>query len=77
MFQGNISIDFWGECVFGGVYLINHTSSRLLKTRHRMKFYLENNQLLMNYESLVHFFLLIIRSVREISLHQEVGNVSF
>ena len=30
MFQGNLPITFWGECVLGAVYLINRTPSGLL-----------------------------------------------
>ena len=30
MFQGNLPITFWGDCVLGAVYLINRTPSGLL-----------------------------------------------
>ncbi|XP_021756646.1 uncharacterized protein LOC110721766 [Chenopodium quinoa] len=33
MFQGNLPIGFWGECVLGAVYLINRTPSRLLNNK--------------------------------------------
>lgn len=33
MFQGNLPVRFWGECVLGAVYLINRTPSRLLKNK--------------------------------------------
>ncbi|KAL2922825.1 Retrovirus-related Pol polyprotein from transposon TNT 1-94 [Bienertia sinuspersici] len=32
-FQGHLPIGFWGECVLGAVYLINHTPSRLLANK--------------------------------------------
>ncbi|XP_021755434.1 uncharacterized protein LOC110720688 [Chenopodium quinoa] len=45
MFQGNLPIDFWGECVLGAVYLINHTPSHLLanKTPYEIRFSKEPN----------------------------------
>ena len=30
MFQGDLPISFWGECILSATYLINHTPSRLL-----------------------------------------------
>ena len=33
MFQGNLPITFWGECVLGAVYLINRTPSGLLHNK--------------------------------------------
>lgn len=33
MFQGNLPISFWGECVLSAVYLINRTPSRLLENK--------------------------------------------
>lgn len=33
MFQGNLSITFWGECVLGAVYLINRTPYCLLQNK--------------------------------------------
>ncbi|XP_021725291.1 uncharacterized protein LOC110692563 [Chenopodium quinoa] len=33
MFQGNLPLTFWGECVLGVVYLINRTPSRVLDNK--------------------------------------------
>lgn len=33
MFQGNLPVSFWGECVLGAVHLINRTPSRLLQNK--------------------------------------------
>lgn len=33
MFQGDLPVSFWGECVLSATYLINRTRSRLLQNK--------------------------------------------
>ena len=33
IFQGNLPKSFWGECILGAVYLIDHTPSSLLQNK--------------------------------------------